>query len=124
MSRQDYYYHLFVEDVMLVTSFLEAHGGQRFTIDQAAAYTELDHSRCQALLANNPLVNQLQETGRGPQFLSIAEPLIPTLEGLLEVMQLRNAYLDTLGREAREDFFELIASRRQQAGLTHVENFF
>lgn len=103
------------EAVAKIEAYIETHPG-KFSIMELEEKLKVGYELAKRVVESHPLVRVVDEELRrkpGPQkrFISIAVPPAPTLEGAMEEFQMTSRYLDTLGRDARADFYELIRIR-------------
>jgi len=92
------------ETSMLLNGFVIGRAGEEFGIDMLAVHLNCGNEKARNLLEKHPNVVRSRMDGTRIVYRSTALPLSPTLEGLAEEAKLA---ADKLGREAREDFFEL-----------------
>jgi hypothetical protein len=99
-----------------VEAWIETHPG-KFSIVDICDAVHVSYQIAKPIIESSPLVSVVDEELKrkpGPQkrYLSVAVLPDPTPEGLEEEANVIRRYSDTLGKEAREDFHELVRVRR------------
>jgi hypothetical protein len=104
------------EDIYLrLTAWIEAHGGITFSPAKVSKAIGADIGVCRRFLAIHPLVSTIDDemfNKPGPQqrYISLAEPLTPTIAGVIEEAEIHMKQFDK-GRDAREEFYRSVEER-------------
>jgi len=103
------------EDIQQIEAWIETHSGP-FSINELSTKLEVPHELCREVVENHPLItipDQERRKKPGPQrryFSNGSEPN-PTEDGLLEVEEIMKRHLDDKGKQAREDYWDLVTTR-------------
>lgn len=98
------------ENRLLIDGYIEGHGGTRISMTSLHEATGIDTRICKAILDTHPLVRRI-DGRRQDAYLSLAPPLVTLFEEKRDSGQHQLGRKDQLGREAREDMFNLVELR-------------
>lgn len=107
------------DDIQIIEAWIETHH-EKFSIMGLSKRLRVSEKTCAKVAKSHPLVtipdDELNEKP-GPQkrfFANGSEPE-PTIEGVMQDVELREEYLDELGRQARAEFQLTVKQRRANA---------
>ena len=99
------------ENTMKIEGWIETHSIQ-FSINDLSRQLSVDEDICRKVVESNPLVRTIEgaigKSGPQKRYVSVATPPRATIAGTFEVFNLTERERDTLGRDARADYYELV----------------
>lgn len=94
------------DERLLVEGFVEGNPGRKFSLAEVSRSTGVCDHRCQAILKSTSHVRLKRKYHTWAQYRSVAPPLKP--------LSPDTPARDTLGKQAREDWWYLVNQRRLQ----------